>query len=217
MFPTDEEISNAKWLGDGCLLLKLIKKYHVSLILEARAILDTAKIERLTERFRYVGVNGNGNIMRLMCGASLAHHSLLGSLYSLDLRNADLSPVPAQHLASLASCVTSELFINNVSGCDLVSLLSSLKCENMTITSQSLGREETQALVRAMESSVEWVTLYQWVTLDMETLAEYSGQGVCWVVDLHYNTAARYRGELVTWARSRNWGVDADKDWQCIV
>ena len=24
MFPTDEEISNAKWLGDGCLLLKLI-------------------------------------------------------------------------------------------------------------------------------------------------------------------------------------------------
>ena len=25
MFPTDEEISHAKWLGDGCLLLKLIK------------------------------------------------------------------------------------------------------------------------------------------------------------------------------------------------
>ena len=24
MFPTDEEISHAKWLGDGCLLLKLI-------------------------------------------------------------------------------------------------------------------------------------------------------------------------------------------------
>ena len=24
MFPTEEEISNAKWLGDGCLLLKLI-------------------------------------------------------------------------------------------------------------------------------------------------------------------------------------------------
>ena len=25
MFPSDEEISHAKWLGDGCLLLQLLK------------------------------------------------------------------------------------------------------------------------------------------------------------------------------------------------
>ena len=116
------------------------------MILEARAILGTAKIKRLTERVRAVLRNYDINMKRmneLTCAASLAHHGLLGSLYDMDLCNVDLSPVPAQHLASLASCVTSELHIQNVSGCDLVSLLTSLKCKYLIIISQSLGREET--------------------------------------------------------------------------
>ena len=50
MFPSDEEISHAKWLGDGCLLLKFI--YHPSLILESRDVLDSDKIEKLTSRVR---------------------------------------------------------------------------------------------------------------------------------------------------------------------
>merc|ERR1719500_1015928 len=50
MFPTDEDISHAKWL-------------------ETRAILDTDKIKRMTERFR--GFLGDGDVMELKCGASL--------------------------------------------------------------------------------------------------------------------------------------------------
>ena len=81
-----------------------------------------------------------------MGAANLAHHGLLGSVKSLGLHDVDLSPVPAQHLASLASCVTWDLHINNVTGCDLVSLLSlGPKCQEMYIR-QSLGREETLAL-----------------------------------------------------------------------
>ena len=144
--------------------------------------------------------------MKLTCGASLAHHGLLISVVELRLYYVDLSPVPAQRLASLTSCVTGALLIKNVTGCDLVSLLSSLKCEGF-ISSQSLGREETQALVQAMEAGVKWVMLGG-LTLDMEALAEYSGQGVCSKVTLYDDTAARYRGELVTWARSRDWRVD---------
>ena len=71
------------------------------------------------------------------------------------------------------------LHISNVSGCDLVSLLTSLKCQELIIHRQTLGREETQALVRAMESDVERVRLNVEVTLDIEALTEYSGQGVC--------------------------------------
>ena len=187
------------------------------MILEARGILDTDKIEKLTERFRdYVDIRGNRDIMKLMRGASLVHHGLLISVDTVWLYNVDLSPVPAQHLASLASCVTRYLSIQKVSGCDLVSLLSSLKCQQLNITSQSLGRVETQALVQAMESGVKRVWLGG-KTLDMETLAEYSGQKVCRMVGLIDDTAARYRGELVTWARSRNWRVDTYKDWRCIV
>ena len=40
---------------------------------------------------------------------------------------------------------------------------------------QSLGREETQALVQAMESRTEDVFLSGEVTLDMEALSDYSG------------------------------------------
>ena len=47
----------------------------------------------------------------------------MDTLWLLDV---DLSPVPAQHLASLALCVTFRLSIRNVSGCDLVSILTSL-------------------------------------------------------------------------------------------
>ena len=52
MFPIDEEISHAKWLGDSHLLLKFIANIIISSILEAKAILDTDKIQRLTERVR---------------------------------------------------------------------------------------------------------------------------------------------------------------------
>ena len=65
------------------------------------------------------------NVEEIICCASLAHHGLLGSVGIMKLLGIDLSQVPTQHLASLASCVTGDLFIQNVSGCDLVSLLSS--------------------------------------------------------------------------------------------
>ena len=190
-------------------------KYQLSLILEARGILETEKIERVTERVRDTleddaAIN---DIMELMCGASLAHHGLLGSLIDLTLRDIDLSPVPAQHLASLASCVTKWLHIENVSGCDLVSLLTSLKCHKVYIRSQRLGREETRALVQAMESVVESVELWGGVTLDIQALIEYSGQGVCRNVELQDDTMDRYKEELVTWAKSKKWRIHLDEDY----
>ena len=147
----------------------------------------------------------------LKCCASLAHHSLLSSFREMILTDTDLSPVPAQHLASLASYVTKYLRIDNVRGCDLVSILTNLKCQGLFIRRQSLGIEETQALVQAMESGVEKVELAEAVTLDIEALVEYSGQGVCreleiWPEDLE----DRYKEELRKWARSKNWRVDDD-------
>ena len=92
----------------------------------------------------------------------------------------------------LCPCVTCHLHIRNVKGCDLVSILTSLKCGDLVISNQSLGREETRVLVQAMESRVEKVELgdvvrpRDEVTLDIEALTEYSGQGVCREVQLWY-------------------------------
>ena len=83
--------------------------------------------------------------------ASLAHHEILGYVEFMVLRDLDLASVPGEHLASLASCVTESVIIENVSNCDLVSILDRVKCEWLFISSQSLSSEETRALVRAME------------------------------------------------------------------
>ena len=144
----------------------------------------------------------------------LAHHGLLGSLEIFELRGVDLSPFPTQHLASLVSCVTSKLHIENIRGCDLVSLLTSLKCKQLGIWRQSLGREETRTLVQAMESGVEEVFLFTGVTLDIEALVEYeySRQGVCRCVGIVGvdDTKDRDREELRKWASRKNWRVGSD-------
>jgi len=211
MFPSDEQISRARWL-------------------EKRAILDTAKIQRLIERVREALGELFLGKSELTCAACLACHGLLGSLRYLYLCNVDLSSVPALHLASLASGVTGIVEIQNVTGCDLVSILTSLKCKVLVIYSQSLGSEESQALVQAMETGVKFVRLCgEEVTLDIEALAEYSGQGVCKRVVLRCPLLAEPRlsnvvqwrpmyhklsraVEEMSWARSRNWRVENYKD-----
>ena len=151
------------------------------------------------------------SISELMSCASFAHHGLLDSVDQLELCDIDLSTVPAQHLASLVSCVKSRLIIKNVIGYNLAILLTSLKCQEFEIRRQSLGREETQALVQAMESGVETLVIReQETTLDIEALVEYSGQGKCRYVVVFGDTTSSYRKELRTWAKSRNWRVEED-------
>ena len=127
----------------------------------------------------------------LRCGSSLSHHGLLGSVNGRRMHNVDLSPVPAQPLlASLALCVTYIyiLIIENVSGCcDMVSLFTSLKYKEFEIWNQ---REETRALVEAMESGVKKVVLWSEVTLEW----------VCREVD----------PESPAVARSSSWSVSRD-------
>ena len=139
--------------------------------------------------------------------AYLAHNRMLGSvkdtIYNLVL-DMDLASVPAQHLASLASCVTWNLDIINISNCDIISILDNLKCERLSInSSQTLSSKENRALVRAMESRVELVVLGTRGEdcLDITALTQYSGQGTCGVVKCWYGTADRYREELSSWAQ----------------
>ena len=148
-------------------------------------------------------IKSTSNLPAITCAASLAQHRLLGCVYSMLLKDVDLTSVPAEHLASLVSSVTVGVVIENVSGCDLVNILDSVKSEVLSISRQSLGSEETQALVRAMESGVEEVGLNEGVTLDISDLIEYSGQGKCrkW----GFYKSNKYSDQLRTWATSRNW------------
>jgi len=203
MLPTNEEISEAKWAVSG-------------------GILDLDRVERLTEQVGEIfedGAISMDDISKLICGASMVHNDLLDfdswmNPMRISLQNIDLSPVPIQHLESLAYCVTGDVEIKNVSGCQqIVSILKHIYCASyLRFSNQSLGREETQALVQAMESGVGVVVLLREVTLDIKTFTEYSGQGFCWEVSLRKDTAAKYREELRTWARIRNWRVGGAGD-----
>ena len=102
--------------------------------------------------------------------SSLVHHGMIGSLKNMMLYNVDLTSIPPEHLASLTSCVTAGVYIFHVSGCDLVTIMDSVKSKVLIIFRQSLDSEETQALVRAMESGVEEVRLGKETTLDIRVL-----------------------------------------------
>ena len=166
-----------------------------------------------------------GQVERLCCissraqiikAAYLAHNRMLGSLDQcqlLLLEDMDLASVPAEHLVALASCVTERVQIRNVSNCDLVSILDTVKCEWLDISRQTLSSEETRALVRAMESRVKVVILTCDKgdgSLDIRALTQYSGQGKCVRVGFFDDEARRYREELRSWAQKINWSVTDD-------
>ena len=130
---------------------------------------------------------------------------LLWSVGSLILEDVDLASVPAEHLASLASCVEFQLHIINVRSTTLVDILDNIKCIDLVIEKQSLGREETQAVLRAMESRVENVDLRDGVSLDLTTLTQYSGHGKCERVWCYGESADRYREVVRSWAQRMNW------------
>ena len=97
----------------------------------------------MTSRFEnriYKYIHGDNGNLKMVCGASLAHHGLLDAVKWLDLEYDDLSYVPAEHLASLGSCVTERVNIGNARGLDLVSIFTSLKCVLLSIDKQSLGK-----------------------------------------------------------------------------
>ena len=157
--------------------------------------------------------------------ASLAHHGLLGKLKirSLHLEE-DLSSVPVEHLTSLISIETMSIVIRNVSGCDLVTILASVKCDLLYIQSQHLGTEETQALVQAMESGVsDFLGLGGGdgdkegeMSLDIEALVKYSGEGKCYGITC-LSPITRYREELKSWAEQRNWILGQDDNLSFVI
>ena len=121
----------------------------------------------------------------ITCAAALAHHGLLDNIDKVNLIEVDLSTVPTKHLVSLISNVTRLVIINGVSGCDLLTLLDSVKCEELLIFSQCLGREETKALIQAMKSHLKELVLYEVQAPYIGALIEYSKHVKCYLeIDL---------------------------------
>ena len=66
---------------------------------------------------------------------------------------------------------------------------SNIKCPVSSITRMELSTADIRSLVTSMVTGVKTVQLGGDVTLDMETLAQYDGRGVCGRVVFYYNTS----------------------------
>ena len=94
--------------------------------------------------------------------------------------------------------------------------MSSVQCLRLDIANTSLTTADTQQLVAAMVTRVEWVNLVD-VTLDMEKLAQYDGEGECGSVMLRGEAWERCRDQVKVWAENMGWETLEDsEDSICI-
>ena len=122
----------------------------------------------------------------------------------------DLRFVPSDHLKALIPCVRDYIEITNITGYDLTSLFDSVSCTRLKVT-QKLNQEETDALLRAMTTRVEEVCLgdrYGELSLDVDTLTQYKGDGKCSVI--RCNLLDEWIGIERTerWAGKMKWSVE---------
>ena len=148
------------------------------------------------------------SLSRLRCGAVLASQGFITQVPMLWLDDLDISLVPAGDLSKLVKCVSDSVTITNVCG-DLAPVLSNVQCRDLGIVSQSLNASDTKCLVDAMVRRVQEVWLDD-VSLDMETLAQYDGQGVCRELRFRADTLERYRGQVDLWAANMGWAVSGN-------
>ena len=160
------------------------------------------RIVKNSSKNRYQFNLNNGLTLELLTAAArLAHYGQLGFDH-LNLCHLDLSTVPGEHLCSLASSGRDTFRIQTVRGCDLIKIISSVKCNRLGISNQNLDTEATEAVVQAMDTRIEEAEIIdykmfrflrgnaelgeedmKWM-LDMEALTKYNGKGRCRVIIL---------------------------------
>ena len=111
--------------------------------------------------------------------ALLAQEEYLTSVEYMRIENMDISDIPSDQMDKLASIATERVIIDNMTPASRVSsILASVQCTELLLRNMKLSEENTRALVTAMRDRVQTVVLYA-VTLDIEELTQYDGQGRC--------------------------------------
>ena len=165
------------------------------------------KITECWSRYGY-----HPSLFEVTCAAALSTHGALTQAHRLNiaevktmnLRELDISTIPAEEVANLTQCIRESVEINNVHG-DLSPVLSNVKCDVLRISKATLSTAETQSLVTAMVSGVEKVELGRGVAVDMETLALYDGKGECRIVWLWGQII--YREQVNMWTKEMGWKI----------
>ena len=150
--------------------------------------------------------------------ALLAWEGHLTSVEYMRIWNISITDIPRDHMEKLASIVTRRVWIVNMTHADqLGGILASVQCSDLWLDLMELSEAETRALVTAMRDRVQGVTLWSGVTLDVEELTQYDGQGRCSELDVRGEMRERYGDRLREWAADKGWRVTWDNVWRLVM
>ena len=135
----------------------------------------------------------------------------MSSVKVMRIWDRNISEIPSDQLAKLSSVVTDTVDIDNMApSTQLGPIMASVQSKVLVLRNMSLSDENTRALVTAMRARVQEVTLFSGVTLNLELLAAYDGQGKCTWLEVGADTKTRYQARLRRWARDKKWAVTHD-------
>ena len=154
------------------------------------------------------------SVAEVRSAALLAQEGYLTSVKRMYIGHMDISDIPSDHLGKLASIVTERVYIWSMTpNSQLGSILASVQCYELALQNMDLNEADTRALVTAMSHRLDLVLLSQGVTLDLDALTAYDGRGHCTRLEVVGDTTlTRYREQIKTWAREKEWTVTRDDD-----
>ena len=140
--------------------------------------------------------------------ALLASEGHLTSVEWMVIQDISITDIPQAQMEELTSIATRGVVIQLINHADqLGSVLACIKCPYLWLGNMELSEAETRALVTAMRDRVKTVELVSDVTLDIEELAKYNGQGHCGWLCVEDDTKTRYAERLREWAADQGWTV----------
>ena len=174
--------------------------------------METAKIQADWSQLSYTP-----NEAEIRTAALLASEGHLTAVEYLNIKNIDTTDIPLDQLKKLTSIVTSDVILGNVTPSHyLSSIISSVKSQGLWLHNMDLSEADTVNLVIAMMDRVQMVKLGD-VTLDIEELTMYQGDGRCRELHLGGYTRLRYGGRIKKWAADKGWSPTRDSGFVLIM
>ena len=157
------------------------------------------------------------SVSMLRLAAQLASDGHLKSVEEMELLDMDISDIPPDPFGKLVSKVTdlvSIYLLTPTTHLDII--MENAQCRRLDLSCMDLTELQTRAMVRAMQDRVIGVKL-SGVTLDIEVLCQYNGQGKCWMLKLEANTRTLHGERILSWMEEVGWSVLTDTDWELTV
>ena len=144
------------------------------------------------------------SIKELKVASSLVQAGVLSSVGGMQLKNMKLCAEDVTHITNLPT-FDGEVSLHFMSG-ELNLLLSRITCDLLGIYHTNLSKQDTEALVKCLDSTVSKLVLGGGV-VDASVLCRYNGKGRCKYVKCMCDSYDKYNGQVTDWARNVGWKV----------